>query len=70
MKGMKHLSLYDNCLGRIAGCIEESQRRKEILSYFKSNVDSTEEDGGYKIHERRVRACMYLFTDVGLKLNV
>jgi hypothetical protein len=67
---MKCHSVYDNCLWGIAGYIGESQRRKEILSCFKSNVDSTEENGGYTIHELRVRACMYVFTDVGLKLNV
>jgi hypothetical protein len=46
----------------IAEYIGQSQRRKKFLSYsyFKSNVDSTEENGGYKIHERRVRTCVYV----------
>jgi len=42
--------------------IGESKVRNEILAYFKGNVDSTEENGGYKIHERRV--CIYLNTEV------
>ena len=38
--------------------IGESKRRNEILAYFKSNVDSTAENGVYKIHERRVCVCV------------
>jgi hypothetical protein len=56
---MQCLSVYDNSLWGIGGYIyRESKVRNEILAYFKSNIDSTEENGGYKIHERLVCVCI------------
>jgi len=55
---MKCLSVYDNCLLGIGEYLGESKRRNEILVYFKSNVENTAENGGYKIHERRVCVCV------------
>ena len=55
---MKCLSVYDNCLWGVGGYKGESKRRNEILAYLKSNFDSTEENGGYKIHEQRVGLCI------------
>jgi hypothetical protein len=61
---MKCLSVYDNCLWGIGGYLGESKRRNEILAYFKSNVDSSAENGGCKIHERRVCVCVCMYVCV------